>query len=59
METVFVSVNEACRLVGLGRTTMYRLMDEGQVETVKIGSRRLVRVASLKALDGAPGRPAT
>lgn len=59
METVFVSVNEACRLVGLGRTTMYRLMDEGQVETVKIGSRRLVRVASLKALDGAPSRPAT
>lgn len=59
METVFVSVNEACRLVGLGRTTMYRLIDEGQVETVKIGSRRLVRVASLRALDGAPSRPAT
>ena len=58
METVFVSVNEACRLVGLGRSTMYRLMDEGQVETVKIGSRRLVRVASLTALDGAPSRPA-
>ena len=41
------SITEACRAVGFGRTKLYELMEEGHVETVKIGRRRLVRVPSL------------
>lgn len=41
------SIAEACQAVGFGRTKLYELMDEGLVESVKIGRRRLVRVPSL------------
>jgi len=52
MDQLFVSITEACRSVGVGRTTMYRLFDAGSVETVKIGRRRLVKIASLRVLGG-------
>jgi predicted DNA-binding transcriptional regulator AlpA len=35
-------IAEACQAAGFGRTKLYELMDEGQVQTVKIGQRRLV-----------------
>ena len=41
------SIADACQAVGLGRTKLYELMDEGIVQTVKIGRRRLVQVPSL------------
>ena len=41
------SVAEACQAVGFGRTKLYELMDEGHIQTVKIGRRRLVRVPSI------------
>lgn len=44
------SVAEACSMVGLGRTKFYELIDDGTVETTKIGRRRLVRVPSLLQL---------
>lgn len=44
------SIAEACQAAGFGRTKLYELMDEGQVQTVKIGRRRLVCVPSLLAL---------
>ncbi|MCW1431886.1 helix-turn-helix domain-containing protein [Novosphingobium sp. JCM 18896] len=50
MEKLYVSVTEACRLIGVGRTTMYSLFDRGTVETITIGRRRLVVLKSLRAL---------
>jgi excisionase family DNA binding protein len=35
-------VKAFCEAVGLGRTTLYKLMREGKVKTVVIGGRRLV-----------------
>jgi excisionase family DNA binding protein len=35
--------------LGVGRSTLYRLIGEGEVETVKIGSRCLVVSASIDA----------
>jgi Helix-turn-helix domain len=46
------SINDACRAVGFGRTKLYDLIDEGLVDTVKIGRRRFVRVPSLLAYLG-------
>ena len=49
-EALTVSVGEALRLVGIGRTRFYELVASGQVATVKLGRRRLVHLASLKVL---------
>jgi len=45
-----VPVKSACRLVGVGNTSMWALIKAGRVKTVNIGRRRLVIYASLEAL---------
>ena len=45
-----VSIAEACRLTGLGRSSVYDLANQGKIRTTKVGSRRLVVVASLREL---------
>ena len=42
-----IPVSEACVLVGISRSKFYELLNEGAVPSVKIGRRRLVRVADL------------
>jgi len=60
METVLCSIPDAAKALGLGRSKTYELIDEGQLETVRIGRRRLVRVSSIRTLaqgsqdDGSP-----
>ena len=45
-------VNEFCRVVGLGRTTVYSLIADGTLPTVKIRGRRLIpRDAALALLS--------
>jgi excisionase family DNA binding protein len=52
-EPLAYRVNEFCRVVGLGRTTVYGLIAEGRLATVKIGNRRLIpREAALALLAG-------
>ena len=51
-EPLAYRVNEFCRVVGLGRTTVYALIADGTLATVKIGGRRLVpRDAALALLS--------
>jgi excisionase family DNA binding protein len=45
-----VSVKQASVLLGIGLTKTYELMAEGLLETVTIGSRRLVTLRSIDAL---------
>jgi excisionase family DNA binding protein len=45
-----VTVADACRITGLGNTTIYALIREGKLRTFKAGRRRLVVYASLEAL---------
>jgi len=45
-----VPVKIACRLVGVGPTTMWGLIKAGRVKTVSIGRRRLVIYVSLESL---------
>ena len=49
-EPLAVPVKTGCRLGGFGVTTAYKLIEEGKLETVKIGRRRLIIYASLKNL---------
>ena len=53
-EPLAYRVNEFCRIVGLGKTTVYGLIAEGKLATVKIGGRRLIpREAALALLAAA------
>ena len=52
MKAILTSIPDAQRALGIGRTTAYRLIDEGKLETVNIGRRTLVRIASIIALSG-------
>lgn len=52
MKAILTSIPDTLLALGIGRTTAYRLIDEGKLETVKIGRRTLVRIASIRALAG-------
>jgi excisionase family DNA binding protein len=47
---ITVTIQQVQEMTGLGRTTIYKLIDEGRLETILIGSRRLVVVRSLRRL---------
>ena len=45
-----LSICEAANSCGLSRATLYRLIADGKLSTLKIGARRLVTVAAIDAL---------
>ena len=47
-QTLLVTVEEAARLVGVGRTTMFELIGSGSVKSVRLGRRRLIARNSLE-----------
>lgn len=49
MEPLAVSVEEAARISGIGRTKLYNLLTSGAIKSRKVGTRRLVIVWSLRA----------
>ena len=50
MEPFCLSINDTAHALGIGRTKIYELINAGQLETVKIGRRTLVRIASIRAI---------
>ncbi|WP_114100808.1 MULTISPECIES: helix-turn-helix domain-containing protein [Thalassospira] len=50
--TLLYSIPDCCRLLSIGRTTVYGLLQSGQLEKVKIGRRTLVTRKSALALAG-------
>jgi len=50
-----VTVSEACKLIGLGRSKIYEEIAAGRLLTRKAGQRTLIRVEDLKAyIDALP-----
>jgi excisionase family DNA binding protein len=47
---VSATVNDTCRVTGLGRTKVYELIRAGKLKTVTIGRRRLVLYSSIEEL---------
>lgn len=43
------SIPQSVRISGVGRSTIYKAIKKGELETLKIGARRLVPDASLRA----------
>jgi predicted DNA-binding transcriptional regulator AlpA len=57
-ERAACTIKEAMEFSGLGHTKIYEMIGDGRLDTVKIDSRRLVKVPSLLRLfgrDDAPG----
>jgi excisionase family DNA binding protein len=48
VDPLLLSVRDAARALGIGRTSLYRMISEGSVLTVRLGGRRLVRLDSLR-----------
>ena len=43
-----VRIRDACRMTGIGRSKIYELIAQGEIETIKIGAITLVPVAGLE-----------
>lgn len=50
MEPLAVSVSGARQALSLGRTKLYELINDGSLDTLKVGRRTLVTVASMNRL---------
>ena len=46
----FLSIKEVCQLVGISRRTVYRLIEQGDLKKIKVGSRTLVKHTALNRL---------
>ncbi|MGD9472053.1 MAG: helix-turn-helix domain-containing protein [Novosphingobium sp.] len=63
IEPICVKVNEAARMIGVGRTKLYELIAAGEVDVVKLGNSTRVTTESLRELIkrqymSGQGRPA-
>ena len=50
LEPIWTTIDGTRRLSGLGRSTIYELIQAGVLKSTKIGGRRLVSVSSIYAL---------
>ena len=48
VEPITMRVPEACRYLGIGRSTLYVLIGRGEIEIIKLGSSTLVLTESLR-----------
>lgn len=46
---IAVSIPEAALLCGVGKSTIYRLIDSGKIKRRKLGKRALILVADIEA----------
>ena len=57
MDRLAYSPSETAKLIGVGRTTVYELIGNGSLETVKLGSRRLITRDAIDRLLAANKEP--
>ncbi len=48
MEPIAVRPAEAARALGLSRTALYSILSTGELESIKVGSSRLIPVEGLR-----------
>jgi excisionase family DNA binding protein len=58
MEVINVSIPEAARLLGVGRTTVYRYIAEGKLRKVKLYRRSVITLGSVRNLAQEAARDA-
>ena len=50
VEPICVKVNDAARMIGVGRTKLYELIASGEIEVIKLGKSTRITTASLHKL---------
>lgn len=50
VDPICVRVTDAARMIGVGRTKLYQLISNGELETIKIGKVTRITMASLHRL---------
>lgn len=53
MDELAYSINRTAKALGVGRSTIYKLIKTGQVDALKIGTRTLITTASIARLTEA------
>ena len=53
----FLSVTDACTLVGISRRTAYRLIDKGELHASKVGGRTIIKRSSIDKFFELPISP--
>lgn len=53
LKPIMITVPEAMRVLGVGRTTLYLLIQSGKIERVHIGRRSLITWASIERFTDA------
>jgi excisionase family DNA binding protein len=56
VEPICVKVNEAARMIGVGRTKLYELIASGEIEAIKLGKSTRITTASLNETGHAAAR---
>lgn len=51
-------IGQACRLTGIGRSKLYELIAEGEIDVMKVGAITLIPMRSLEQFLDACERPA-
>jgi excisionase family DNA binding protein len=54
---LLLTVKEAAALIGIGRTTLYRLMDTGEITSVLVGASRRIPLQSAHEFVDRLSRP--
>ena len=55
MEPLAVSISDATKVLGLGRTSIYAMIADGRLEYFKLGRRTLIKTASIRRLVDSQG----
>lgn len=50
MQRKTYKVTEAIAMLGVGKSTIYKLMNEGRLQRIKVGASTLITAASIDAL---------
>ncbi len=50
MEPLAVSIKDAAKALGIGRTSIYAMIADGRLDAFKIGRRTLVRMELIRRL---------
>jgi excisionase family DNA binding protein len=50
LKPLTVDIKTACRLVGIGHSTLWKLISSGKLKSISIGRRRLIIYSSLEQL---------
>jgi len=52
VDRLAVRVEEAAEMLGLGRSTVFELLKDGSLASIKVGKRRLIPIQEITAFIG-------